>query len=198
MLEGETGTGKETVAKSLHAWSGRSGAFVSLSCPTLAEGPVEEAALLGSTSSSFERAAGGTLLLGGVSHLPASIRTKLLLSLRQEKERFDVRLVIAEEESLDEQLLVNLEAHTVRLPPLCQRREDVPGIFLGLLRSLAGREIEVDSDLIEKLCLHDWPFNVRELVLLTRFLFAAHGNEALLSEKHLPDRFSAIATDRSS
>ena len=141
------------------------------------------------------------------AHDVSPTQGKLLHLLQQEAKRFDVRLVIAEAESLgaaardgrfDEQLLASLDVHTVRLPPLRRRREDVPGIFLGLLRSLAGREIEVDSDLIEKLCLHDWPFNVRELVTLTRLLLTAHGNEALLSEKHLPDRFSAIATDRSS
>lgn len=119
-----------------------------------------------------------------------------------------MRIVIAAQEPLanavrDGRLHQELLAHldiaglTLRLPPLRQRREDVAGIFLDLLRGSSDcpQDLEVGPDLIEKLCLHTWPFNVRELVGLIRRMVELYGNEAMLSEKHLPDRFTAIATD---
>jgi len=195
-IEGETGSGKETVAKSLHSWSGRQGAFVVVDCaavpPTRAETELFD---------SLRRATGGTLLLDQVASLPLTLQSKLL-------DAPDVCVVVTASEPLsslvregrfDRELLSRItgQGESVRLPPLRQRREDIAGIFLQLLKSPAdrSRDLEVSPDLIEKLCLHTWPFNVRELVGLTRRLLASYASEPLLTEKHLPERFSAVATD---
>ena len=75
-------------------------------------------------------------------------------------------------------LLARLDGLTVRLPPLRERREDVLPLFSRLLADVGhGRAPAFDSEFAERLCLHDWPFNVRELVLLVRRLLTLHGSE---------------------
>jgi len=195
-IEGETGAGKETVARSLHSWSGRRAPFVVVDCPALPASRAEAELF-----AALHSAIGGTLMLGQVSSLPLALQSKLL-------DAPEVRIVVTTSEplsgfvregSLHRDLLARITdaGVTVRLPPLRQRREDIAGIFLQLLKSLAERprDLEVSPDLIEKLCLHTWPFNVRELVGLTRRLLASYASEPLLTEKHLPERFSAVATD---
>ena len=78
--------------------------------------------------------------------------------------------------ALPPDLLARLDGLTVRLPPLRERREDVVPLFTRLLADVShGRAPAFDSEVAERLCLHDWPFNVRELVLLVRRLLALHG-----------------------
>jgi transcriptional regulator with PAS, ATPase and Fis domain len=78
---------------------------------------------------------------------------------------------------------------TARLPPLRQRREDVLPLFARLLESAGeGRVPAIEADVAERLCVYDWPFNVRELVLLARRLLAVHGAGATVKTHHLPDR----------
>ena len=223
VIEGETGTGKETVARSLHAWSGRKGGFAAVNCGAIPAARVE-ADLFGQDPHAFPDAGqpgllhsmdGGTLMFDQVHSLPLAVQARVLDTFMRGALRSlddavpgDVRIVIAAQEPLTgavregrlhQELLAHIDIAglTVRLPPLRQRREDIAGIFLGLLQSSSDRErdLEVSPDLIEKLCLHTWPFNVRELVGLTRRIVTLHGSETLLSEKHLPDRFTAIATD---
>ena len=88
----------------------------------------------------------------------------------------DVRVVVAGQQPLIEavragrfraDLLARLDGLTVRLPPLRERREDVIPLFSRLLEEIGqGRVPAIESDFAERLCMHDWPFNVRELVLL--------------------------------
>ena len=195
-IEGETGAGKKTVARSLHAWSGRQGPFVVVDCNALPASRAEA-----DLFAALHSAIGGTLMLDQVASLPLVLQTKLL-------DAPDVCIVVTaveplsgfvREGSFHPDLLARISEAgvTVRLPPLRQRREDIAGIFLQLMKSLAERprDLEVSPDLIEKLCLHTWPFNVRELVGLTRRLLASYASEPLLTEKHLPERFSAVATD---
>ena len=86
-------------------------------------------------------------------------------------------------------LLARLDGLTVRLPPLRARREDVLPLFSRLLEAHGqGRPPAIDVDLAERLCLHDWPFNVRELVLLAKRLLTLHGGEGTLHAGHLPKR----------
>jgi DNA-binding NtrC family response regulator len=86
-------------------------------------------------------------------------------------------------------LMGRIDGLTVQLPPLRQRREDVLPLFSHLLESIGRAQAPAfESDLAERLCLHDWPFNVRELVLLVRRLLALHGSEATLKAQHLPER----------
>ena len=80
----------------------------------------------------------------------------------------------------------------MHLPPLRDRREDVLPLFTRLVAAhAAGPVPAVESDFVERLCVHDWPFNVRELVLLVRRLFVLHGDKQTLRAEHLPERMLA-------
>lgn len=217
VLEGETGTGKEVVTRSLHGWSGRKGPLLAVNCATLPDA-LAEAELFGYRRGAFtgadrpspgffRSAEGGTLLLDEVSDLPLPLQAKLLRVLEQREVQplgearpvpIDVRVIVAGQQSLAEavqrgrfraDLLARLDGLTVRLPPLRKRREDVPPLFSHFLRELShGRAPAVEADLIERLCVHDWPFNVRELVLLVRRLLVLHEGASTLTAEHLPER----------
>jgi transcriptional regulator with AAA-type ATPase domain len=221
VLEGETGTGKEVVARALHSFSGRSGQMLAVNCAALPEGLAEaelfgyrRGAFTGADRASpgfFRGAEGGTLLLDEVSDLPLPIQAKLLRVLEQREVQplgevrpvpVDVRLVVAGQQSLAKavhegrfraDLLARVEGLTVRLPPLRQRREDVLPLFSRLLSEMGqGRAPAVESDFVERLCAHDWPFNVRELVLLVRRLLVLHAGEASWRAAHLPERMGSV------
>ncbi len=217
VIEGETGTGKELVAHAVHAWSGRTGPFVAVNCAALPEA-LAEGELFGYRRGAFtgaERAspgllrsaAGGTLLLDEVSDLSPAVQAKLLRAIEQREVQplgetrplaIDVRLVVAGQESLlravqkghfRADLLARLEGLTLLLPPLRERREDVLPLFSRFLRDEgAGRAPALDADFVERLLVHDWPFNVRELGLLARRLVVLHGSDATLGVEQLPDR----------
>jgi transcriptional regulator of acetoin/glycerol metabolism len=215
VLEGETGTGKEVVARGVHRLSGRPGAFVAVNCAAL---PAElaEAELFGyrrgaftgaeRPSPGFFRAAdGGTLLLDEVSDLPLALQAKLLRVLEQREVQplgeprpvpVDVRVIVAGQESLlaaarerrfRPDLLARLDGVNVRLPSLRDRREDVWPLFRRLLeRTWVGAVPAFETDLAERLVIHDFPFNVREIVLLVRRLLVLHGSATSLGARHLP------------
>jgi DNA-binding NtrC family response regulator len=219
VIEGETGTGKECAARAIHEWSGRAGPFVGLNCAALPEG-LAESELFGHKKGAFtgadrsrvgylQAAHGGTLLLDEVTDLPLSVQPKLLraIELRQvvplgdsTPVSFDVRLVTASQESLMRavqdrrfrgDLYARLSGLVVPLPALRARVEDVPSLFSHLLaRSSERKAPTVDSHFVEALCLHDWPFNVRELDLLVRRLLALHAQEPVLRRSHLPPAMS--------
>jgi len=220
VLEGETGTGKEVVARSVHAWSGRPGPLVAVNCAALPEGLAEgelfgyrRGAFTGADRASpgfFRSAEGGTLLLDEVSDLPLPLQAKLLRVLQEGEVQplgetrpvpVNVRIVVAGQQSLMDvvregrfrpDLLARLDGITVHLPSLRQRKEDVPHLFSHLLRELTqGRAPAVESEVVERLCLHDWPFNVRELVQLVRQILVLYPNESLLRAQHLPARIGA-------
>lgn len=88
-------------------------------------------------------------------------------------------------------LCARLDGLAVRLPPLRERVEDVPGLFEVKLREHASRARSLDGRFVERLCLHDWPFNVREVDLLARRLAVLHAEESVLRVAHLPERFHA-------
>jgi transcriptional regulator of acetoin/glycerol metabolism len=226
VLEGETGTGKEIVTHSVHAWSGRTGPLAAVNCAALPEGLAEgelfgyrRGAFTGADRASpgfFRSAEGGTLLLDEVSDLPLPLQAKLLRVLQEGEVQplgetrpvpVDVRIVVASQQPLMDavregrfraDLLARLDGITVRLPPLRQRKEDVPHLFSHLLREWTqGRAPAVECDLVERLCVHDWPFNVRELVQLVRQLLVLHPGESLLRASHLPARIGTPAVDSS-
>jgi len=224
ILEGETGTGKEIVARAVHAWSGRPGPLVAVNCAALPEALAEgelfgyrRGAFTGADRASpgfFRSATGGTLLLDEVSDLPLPLQAKLLRVLQEGEVQplgetrpvpVDVRIVVASQQPLMDavkqgrfraDLLARLDGITVRLPPLRQRKEDVPHLFSHLLREVTGgRAPAVEGDVVERLCTHDWPFNVRELVQLVRQLLVLHPGESLLRASHLPGRIGAGGPD---
>jgi transcriptional regulator of acetoin/glycerol metabolism len=215
VLEGETGTGKEVVARAIHTLSGRAGKLVAINCAALPEG-LAEAELFGYRRGAFtgaERAnlgffrsaEGGTLLLDEVSDLPLVVQAKLLRALEQRAVQplgeaipvpVDVRLVVAGQSSLFEavkrqefraDLLARLNGVTLYLPPLRERRADVALLFWHFLRELRPNDTpELEPEFVERLALYEWPFNVREVLQLARRLAVLQGAESVLRVQHLP------------
>ena len=223
VVQGETGTGKEGVARAIHEWSGRSGPLVAVNCAAL-PGELAEAELFGyrkgaftgahgSSPGLFRAADGGSIFLDEILDLPLALQPKLLRVLQERKVRalgetrdvpIDVRVIAATQEPLGAavgerrfraDLQARLEGVTVVLPALRERREDVAPLFFQFLRaSTGGRPPEVEAKLVEALCVYDWPLNVRELLSLTRQLASMHSHEGVLKKAFLPARI----LDRSS
>jgi transcriptional regulator with AAA-type ATPase domain len=216
VIEGETGTGKEKVARAVHYWSGRTGPFVAINCAAIPENLVE-AELFGyrrgaftgaerASSGYFRAAQAGTLLLDEVIDLPLSAQAKLLRVLEEREITpigetrpvpFDVRVVAAAQKSLLQavhegqfrgDLYARLAGLCVRLPPLRERVIEIPFLFRKLLQAHSNNVVRpCDVRLLEALCLHEWPFNVRELDLVVRRLVALNPAVESLELRHLPD-----------
>ena len=223
LLIGETGTGKEVVARALHAWSGRKGLFVPVNCAALPESLVE-AELFGARkgaytgadrdSEGFFRAAdGGTLLLDEVGDLSPRAQAKLLRVLEEgvitplgaaHGIAVDVRVVAAAQTQLIDKVQTNqfradlysrLRGVELRLPCLRERREEiVPLLFAQLREQLGGRVPSIQVELLERCALYDWPLNVRELVQVARRLAVLHGHEPTLAEGCLPEHMLGWAS----
>jgi Response regulator containing CheY-like receiver, AAA-type ATPase, and DNA-binding domains len=196
LLEGESGTGKELFARTIHAQSERrDGPFIKLNCAALPEGLVESAlfghekgAFTGAikrVEGAFERAHGGTLLLDEISEMRLDLQAKLLRVLQeQEFERVggsmaikvDVRIVATTNRDLAvyaaaghfrQDLYYRLSVIPVRLPPLRERRDDIPLLAYRFATHYAqeiGKEIKgISSEAIDLLQGYEWPGNVREL-----------------------------------
>lgn len=150
----------------------------------------------------------GTLLLDEVSELPLPAQAKLLRALESgeivplgesQPASISTRIVAATQQPLPEaveegrfraDLLARLDGVTIHLPPLRQRVEELGYLLDALLTHHAGGKQmapATDPRLVEALCLHDFPFNVRELDLLVRRLLALHGHERRLERSHLPE-----------
>jgi two-component system C4-dicarboxylate transport response regulator DctD len=195
LLLGETGTGKELVARALHDHSGRGGPFVAINCAALPE-TLMEAELFGHAAGAFTgaqraqvgritHAHRGTLFLDELEAMPASLQAKLLRVLQERELRplgsnetlaLDLRVVAAANEPLrrlvDEgrlraDLYYRLEAVTLSVPPLRERRDDIPALFGHFVAQAAarfGREAPpVAPVLMAALLARPWPGNVREL-----------------------------------
>jgi transcriptional regulator of acetoin/glycerol metabolism len=200
LIQGETGTGKEVLARHAHRASGRNGAFVAVNCGAL---PVElfEAELFGYVGGSFTGARregsigliasadGGTLLLDEVRELPLQLQAALLRFLDDslvrpvggtESRRVDVQLLAATNADLDTEvaarrfrvdLLYRLNTVRAVLPPLRQRHDFAAAVRKLLAALDVGASITEDA--VERMAQHDWPGNFRELrAVLTRALLA--------------------------
>jgi two-component system C4-dicarboxylate transport response regulator DctD len=197
LVLGETGSGKEVVARLLHQWSRRKARnFVALNCGALPE-TVLESELFGHEAGAFtgadrkrvgriEHANGGTLFLDEIESCPPAIQVKLLRVLEtreveplgtNERRRLDLRVVAASKVDLGdpaarggfrEDLYFRLNVVTLRIPPLRERREDVPLLFAHFLARAADRfgrpAPEVTAAVRDHLARHPWPGNVRELL----------------------------------
>ncbi len=214
LIQGATGTGKERVARAIHEWSGRSGAFVAINCAAIPE-HLAEAELFGYKKGAFTgaekpslghlRAAHhGTLLLDEVSDLPLVLQAKLLRVVEQQEVQplgdqrptpINVRIVAAAQRPLIEQVMegrfrADLHARfngvTVSLPPLSERKAEIPSLLVRLLMNRLGSTPPLlDALLVERLVCYPWPGNVRELDLLARRLLGLHGHEPHLRVEHL-------------
>jgi DNA-binding NtrC family response regulator len=196
LLEGESGTGKELFARAVHALSDRaSGPFIAINCAaipdTLLEAELfgyEKGAFTGATQRKpgrFELAQRGTLFLDEVGELPLAVQAKLLRAIETKRfERLggtttiqvDVRLVAATNRGLRqavaarqfrEDLYFRLSVFPVNIPPLRERREDIPLLaryFVEHTGSELGRKrLSLSDRAVDLLCSHAWPGNVREL-----------------------------------
>src|SRR6266545_2957958 len=216
LITGETGTGKEMVAQTIHLLSRRShAAFLPLNCgavsPTLIESELfghERGSFTGADrvhKGFFERADGGTLFLDEVTETPMELQVKLLRVLETaavtrvggtESINVDVRVVAG---TLREDLLYRLNVFPIHLPTLWERKEDIDLLaehFLGLLNKHEGTSKELTRAALERLRTHRWPGNVRELrnVVQRAFILAEQdvGLDALPLGVHEPAEGSSL------
>jgi DNA-binding NtrC family response regulator len=215
LLWGETGTGKEVLARALHEQSGRRGPFVPVNCGSLPEKLVE-AELFGHKRGAFSGAdadrpglvaasSGGTLFLDEIGDLPLPAQVALLRVLQEGEVRpvgatrpipVDLRAVAATHRDLDAlveaggfraDLLARLDGVRLDLPPLRDRAEDVPLLIAELLGELAPHRpgISFAPEAAEALLEHRWPLNVRELAQALAGALALSGARPIALE-HLP------------
>jgi len=217
VVVGESGTGKELVARAVHALSQRSGPFQAVNCAAI-PATLLESELFGARKGAFSGAAEdrpglvraadrGTLLLDEVADLPPPAQAALLRFLQESEVlpvgatrpvRVDVRVVAAAQSDLRSlvaegtfraDLFARLDAFTVRLPPLRERREDLGLLVASLLRKLAPErceEIRISPEAALALFRHSWPLNVRELEhSLAVALTVCDG--ATIEVEHLPE-----------
>jgi DNA-binding NtrC family response regulator len=193
LITGESGTGKELVARAVHEHSARKGApFIAVNIAalpaTLVESELfghEKGAFTGAAArreGRFEAAAGGTLFLDEIGDLDPGLQTKLLRVLQegtfervgsQETIRSTARIVAATSRpvlpktpgaTLREDLFYRLAVLHIELPPLRERRSDIPVLVQSFLQHLAGPRRAVSEAAMARLLAHDWPGNVRELL----------------------------------
>jgi len=205
-LLGETGTGKERVAHAVHEWSGREGPLLAVNCASYTEGLAaaqlfghRKGAFTGAENSSLghiRSAEGGTLFLDEIAELPQCVQAQLLRVIEQGEVlpvgetkvvRVNVRFMCAAqlplatlvaENRFRADLRARLEGVRLELPPLRERRSDIPLLSERFLRQYAGDSPPaLDARLVEALCMRTWPLNVRELDLLMRRLLALFPDE---------------------
>jgi two-component system response regulator AtoC len=209
LLRGQSGTGKEVLAKLIHSQSPwRTGAFVKISCPAI-PGTLVESELFGYERGAFTGAYGtkqgrvelahrGTLFLDEIGDLDPSLQAKLLQLLQDGEfsrigasgdRRIDVRFVCATNRSLEremksgkfrEDLFYRINALTIQLPLLRERRDDIPTLVNHFLHSYSrrfGRPARVLSDrLLAEMAKYSWPGNIRELENLIK-IYVLSGSE---------------------
>jgi DNA-binding NtrC family response regulator len=192
LVQGETGTGKDVLARSLHAASPRAThPFVAVDCGAIPEHLVESelfghvrGAFTGATGDRmgvFEEADGGTLFLDEIGEMPVALQPKLLRAIESRSIRrvgsstsrtVNVRIVAATNRSLSssinegsfrEDLYYRLAVVELRLPALRARRDDIPVLAAHFFRMFAGDHVELPAEFVAGLVGRGWPGNVREL-----------------------------------
>ncbi len=211
MISGESGTGKELVARALHDYGKRrNGSFVAVNMAAIPKELIESelfgherGAFTGATARGvgrFEQAEGGTLFLDEIGDMPPDAQTRLLRVLQQGEYtsvggrtpvKTDVRIIAATNRDLRqliqqglfrEDLFYRLNVVPLRLPPLRERREDIPDLVRHFLRKAESSGLpakRLDPAATERLKLHAWPGNVRELENLIRRLVVLNPDEII-------------------
>jgi two-component system NtrC family response regulator len=192
LIRGESGTGKELVARALHERSSRSGEpFVAVNCAAIPEELLEsvlfghrEGSFTGATADSegkFAAADKGTLFLDEIAEMSPDLQSKLLRVLEEGEidvvgetrpRPVDVRVLAATHRDIEqlveagdfrEDLYYRLNVVPLEIPPLRERREDIPVLVRTFLRSQTDRDVAIDREVDDALMAYDWPGNVREL-----------------------------------
>jgi DNA-binding NtrC family response regulator len=215
LIRGESGTGKELIARAIHHSSDRAAKpFVAVSCAALAESLLEselfgyeKGAFTGATAQrrgKFELADGGTIFLDEIGDISPKLQTDLLRVLQErtffrlggaEEVHVDVRVIAAthvdlrqaiEENRFRQDLFYRLNVIEVRIPPLRDRKDDVPLLarnFLERLSAEAGKEVTGLSEGALKILIdHEWPGNVRELMNAIERAVVTTRNKVLMAE----------------
>lgn len=195
LIEGESGTGKELVARALHFWGDRAEEpFITVNSGALPEGLLESE-LFGHVRGAFtgavsdkkgivELADRGTLFLDEIGEMPLNVQVKLLRFLESEEFRrvgdstlrwVNVRIVAATNRNLEEEvaqgrfredLFYRLNAMQLSVPPLRERREDIPLLVEHFLAQRKGERVRVDAQALSMLMRYGFPGNVRELAYM--------------------------------
>ncbi|MBL9028042.1 MAG: sigma 54-interacting transcriptional regulator [Myxococcales bacterium] len=192
LIQGETGVGKEIVARAIHEGSRRPGAFVAVNCPAIPS-TLFESELFGHVRGAFTGASrdhlglvraadSGTLFLDEIGDMPPDGQAKILRFLETREVlpvgetrpvRVDVRVVSATHRDLAAlatrgafrgDLYARLFGYTVRVPPLRERREDLYLLVRHALERSGAPRLEATATVMERVALYDWPFNMRELI----------------------------------
>ena len=221
LIEGESGTGKELLAHLIHDNSPRAAkAFVTVNCAALAE-TLLESELFGHVKGAFtgavkdrqgrfDAADGGTVFLDEIGEVPASLQVKLLRFLQSKEfervgettaRKVDVRVLAATNRNLEEavaggqfreDLFYRLNAVRLKLPPLRDRREDIPLLVQHFLR-LFGSEADLAPDALNAIKAYPWKGNVRELGNVIERAVILSNNEPI-GIHHLPEEFQTLAS----
>jgi two-component system nitrogen regulation response regulator GlnG len=211
MIYGESGTGKELVARALHTYGKRrNGPFVAINMAAIPRELIEselfgheKGAFTGATTRNagrFEQAEGGTLFLDEIGDMPMEAQTRLLRVLQEGEYttvggrtsiKANVRIVAATHRDLRgliqqglfrEDLFYRLNVVPIRLPPLRERREDIPALVRHFLNQAVAEGLpakSLDAAAMERLIAYRWPGNVRELENLVRRLAALYSQEVI-------------------
>jgi Nif-specific regulatory protein len=241
LLRGESGTGKEVIAQAIHTLSPRKSApFIRVNCAALTETLLESelfghekgafTGAQGLRKGRFEMAHGGTLFLDEIGDISSAFQAKLLRVL-QEREfervggstavKVDVRLIMATNRNLERMvkdgdfradLYYRINVVSIQLPPLRERREDIPAMakhFLDKFNTENARDTQISPSAMRILSSCYWPGNVRELEnciertatmaqgdVITHFDFPCQGNHCLTQVLHHIDRVDAVTPVR--
>jgi two-component system response regulator PilR (NtrC family) len=233
LVRGESGTGKELAARALHACSHRAaGPFVAVNCSAIPENLLEaeffgarKGAYTGAAQDRegyFHAAAGGTLFLDEIGDLPLAMQSKLLRAIQErqvrpiggtQEEAVDVRIVSATHKDLvadvkaghfRQDLFYRLDVIEIDIPPLRERREDLPALCVALMARIAAESGQPNPALapeaLDALCEHPLPGNVRELENLLHRALALGETENGLLQLHLegPAAEEHVTTGQSS
>ncbi len=192
LIQGENGTGKEIVAQTIHRLSKRSHKpMVEVNCAAIPEELIEselfgheKGAFTGATSmkrGKFDLANGGTLFLDEIGDMALKTQAKILRILQEQKfERVggsktisvDVRIIAATNKDLEEEikkgnfredLYFRLNVIPIEIPPLRERKEDIPLLVDEFLKEFSNGRVKIEEDALNALCDYDWPGNIREL-----------------------------------
>ncbi|MFP5474470.1 MAG: nif-specific transcriptional activator NifA [Gammaproteobacteria bacterium] len=241
LLRGESGTGKEVIARAIHSLSPRSEApFVCVNCAALTESLLESelfghkkgsfTGAQGQRKGRFEMAHGGTLFLDEIGDISASFQAKLLRVLQERQfervgggtpVKVDVRLILATNRNLERMvqagefradLYYRINVVSIQLPPLRERREDIPAMaqhFLDRFNRENGRRMRFDPGAMRVLSSCYWPGNVRELEncvertatmthaeVISDLAFPCQGNRCLTQVLHHIEREDAVRPGR--
>lgn len=229
LLESESGTGKEMYAQSIHdASSRRNGVFLAVNCAGFNKEILDSelfgyadgaftGAKKGGKMGLFEAANGGTLFLDEIAEMDITLQSKLLRALQERKIRpvgsvkefdIDVRIICAcnanlaqnvERGTFRKDLYYRLNTFTVRIPPLRERREDIPELVKSILEEINRKhrkQYSMSKEALNCLVSYDWPGNVRELrnvVELSTYLSPTD----IIPTHVLPEQFHIVTSDSS-